>query len=543
MKYELKIGPRLLLGFAVMMVLILSLSAFSILMIHTLSNEEREVEKAAKDISQSQHARRVGYKLFRIATLAYLNGWDENLGSEWKKVTDEGMAVYPLLMKAADTDAERAFADTYKKEIVGAVEDFEKEIRPLLLEKKKTPELDIRFRHLFSDFDRKQMASQPPLRELDASLVKASEFHSARFDHNVSRVIVASVCFALFALLCGTVIAVVITRSITRPLGRARLVALTVAEGNLGIEVHASDTSKKDELGDLFRSLTSMVTRLKDVVSSIKESANRVATGSVQVNASGDITAASSAEQASQVEKVSSSVEQVAASVEEVSSSLEEMTATIHQNHQNARQTEKMANQNAKSAQASGVAVQDTVTAMKSISNRVAVIQEIARQTNLLSLNASIEAARAGAHGKGFAVVASEVQKLAERSREAAGDIESLSQSSMAVALKAGDMLEKMVPDIQKTSELVAEISAASAEQSKGSEQINEAMQNINAAVQKLHGVTQQIQEGVEKNASGAEELARASDELAGQAKQMTSTIGFFKERKSEMMEGGKQVA
>lgn len=539
MKLNLKIGPRLILGFAIMIVMILGLSISSILMVNRLHSDEHEVESAARDISQSQHARRVGYKLYRLATLSYLYGWDEKIAADWKKGVEEANEVYPELIKACDDDAQRALADAYKKAVTGAIEDFERDLRPLVMEKKKTPEMEARFHEVLLDFDKKQMATQPPLRELDASLIASSKVHSSSFDHTVRNVLIASIAFALLALLSGIWIAVYITRSITGPLERAREVALVVAEGNLGVEVGAEDSAKKDELGDLFRSLKDMVNRLKGVVSSIRDSANRVAVGSAQVNAAGDSTAASSAEQASQVEKVSSSVERVAASVEEVSSSLEEMTATIRQNHDNARQTEKMAVQSAKNAQAGGEAVQDTVAAMKSIADRVAVIQEIARQTNLLSLNASIEAARAGEHGKGFAVVASEVQKLAERSRDAAGEIETLSRTSVTVALKAGTMLEQLVPDIQKTAELVAEISAASAEQSKGSEQINQAMQNINGAVQQLHGVTQQIQEGVERNASSAEEMATASGELANQARQMTEVIGFFKGEAGKMLPTG----
>ena len=152
---------------------------------------------------------------------------------------------------------------------------------------------------------------------------------------------------------------------------------------------------------------------------------------------------------------------------------------------------------------------------MKEIASKISIIEEIARQTNLLALNAAIEAARAGEHGKGFAVVASEVRKLAERSQTAAAEINKLSASSVQIAERAGEMLARMVPDIQKNADLVQEITAASNEQSSGAAQINKAIQQLDQVVQ--------------QNASASEEMASTSTELLSQAEQLQNTIAFFK--------------
>jgi len=151
---------------------------------------------------------------------------------------------------------------------------------------------------------------------------------------------------------------------------------------------------------------------------------------------------------------------------------------------------------------------------MKEIATKISIIEEIARQTNLLALNAAIEAARAGEHGKGFAVVASEVRKLAERSQTAAGEISGLSSRSVAIAEQAGEMLNKMVPDIQKTSDLVQEITAASKEQDTGAEQISKAIQQLDQVIQ--------------QNASASEEMASTSEELSSQAEQLQQSISYF---------------
>jgi methyl-accepting chemotaxis protein len=152
---------------------------------------------------------------------------------------------------------------------------------------------------------------------------------------------------------------------------------------------------------------------------------------------------------------------------------------------------------------------------MKEIATKISIIEEIARQTNLLALNAAIEAARAGEHGKGFAVVATEVRKLAERSQIAAGEINKLSATSVDVAEKAGEMLTRIVPDIQKTAELVSEINAASNEQNAGAEQINKAIQQLDKVIQ--------------QNASATEEMASTSEELSSQSEQLMDVLEFFK--------------
>jgi methyl-accepting chemotaxis protein len=190
------------------------------------------------------------------------------------------------------------------------------------------------------------------------------------------------------------------------------------------------------------------------------------------------------------------------------------MASSIRQNTDNALQTEKISIKSSVDAKEGGKAVIETVAAMKEIATKISIIEEIARQTNLLALNAAIEAARAGEHGKGFAVVASEVRKLAERSQSAAGEISSLSSRSVSIAEQAGEMLTKMVPDIQKTAELVQEITASSKEQDTGAEQINKAIQQLDQVIQ--------------QNASASEEMASTSEELSSQAEQLQHSISYF---------------
>ncbi len=395
-------------------------------------------------------------------------------------------------------------------------------------------------------------------------------------DSMVGEADVALILLTVFALLAGMLLAFFISRIITRPLHYAVDVSRQVAEGDLSIEVAAQGKdetaqllqamkrmvanlggtvrvaekiavgdldaevtllSEKDTLGKsltamienlkataamaekiaggdltakvtilsdrdiLGRALDVMVTKLSDIVGDIIAAASNVAGGSQQMSGSS--------------EEMSQGASEQAASAEEASSSMEQMAANIRQNADNALQTEKIAQKSAEDAQQGGKAVAETVTAMKKIAAKISIVEEIARQTDLLALNAAIEAARAGIHGKGFAVVASEVRKLAERSQTAAGEIGKLSGSSVEVAEQAGDLLARIVPDIQKTSDLVQEISAASNEQNSGAEQVNKAIQQLDQVIQ--------------QNASISEEMASTAEELAGQAESMQSVIAYFK--------------
>jgi methyl-accepting chemotaxis protein len=273
-------------------------------------------------------------------------------------------------------------------------------------------------------------------------------------------------------------------------------VANEIAQGNLTVE--ARRLSDKDSLG---MALERMVEKLRQIVSEALTAAQNVSAGSQELSAS--------------AEQLSQGATEQASSAEEASSSMEEMASNVKQNADNANETEKIAAQSAKDAEASGAAVGRAVEAMQTIAEKITIVQEIARQTDLLALNAAVEAARAGEHGKGFAVVASEVRKLAERSQAAAAEIGTLSGETVKVAQEAGQMLFKLVPDIKKTAELVAEITAACREQDVGSAQINQ-------AIQQLDKVGQQ-------NASASEQVSSTSEELASQAEQLQTTIAFFR--------------
>ena len=301
----------------------------------------------------------------------------------------------------------------------------------------------------------------------------------------------------IFAILLGLSIAIWIALSLKRSLQNALDITRAVADGNLAQEI---EISYHDEIGQLLGAMKNMVDTLRNTVAAIRSASNAIASNSQQMSGNAQEMSQGAAEQA--------------ASAEEVSSTMEEMTANIRQNSENAIQTARMAMKSSDDAQQAGQAVSQTVTAMQEIAGKILIIEDIARQTQLLSLNATIEAARVQEHGRGFAVVASEVRALAERSQDAAFEINELASSSVAIAENSGKMLERLIPDIQRTSDLIHEISAASKEQDLSVEQVNRAVQQLDRVIQ--------------QNAAISEDVASSSEELANQADMLQHSITFF---------------
>lgn len=319
----------------------------------------------------------------------------------------------------------------------------------------------------------------------------------AQADEGIEVLQVLQVTFAALALLLAVIAVVLVRRWLLKPLRASAQLTFKMAEGFIDQEV---EERARGEMGEMNRAMQTFSGKLREIVATLSSISDGVADGSRELSRG--------------AEQLSDEANSQASSTEEVSASMEQMDSSIQQNAENAQETEKIAAKVSEDAQKSAEAVRQTVDAMRNIAEKITIIDEIARNTNLLALNAAIEAARAGEHGKGFAVVASEVRKLAERSQTAAGEISELSTSSVDVADGAGRLLEELVPNIRRTSELVQEISTASAEQRSGSQQVT-------------NSITELEQVGV-RNASQAEEMSSMAEELAGQAEQLQQTIAFF---------------
>lgn len=317
-------------------------------------------------------------------------------------------------------------------------------------------------------------------------------------DENMKKGFISLLFVIVILCLIIVFVSIIISKKISAPIVEVSKSAALVAQGDFTLQIK---TFANDETGKLARSFNLMVENLNKMIREIKEGALIISSSSEEIRNSSQNLAVGASRQA--------------VSVEEASAAMEEMTSTIESNAENSRQTEVLSKTTSDGTQVMFNSMTNSLSSIKTISEKITVINDIAFQTNLLALNAAVEAARAGEHGRGFAVVASEVRKLAERSKLAADQIMGLSTDSVKTTETTKDILNRLVPEIEKTLDLVKDISVSSNEQAQGVNQINSAIQQLNEVIQ--------------QNASASEELAASAEQMSNQANSLLNSIGAFK--------------
>jgi methyl-accepting chemotaxis protein len=356
-----------------------------------------------------------------------------------------------------------------------------------------------------------QKAAVKPLQNLIPITQKAAQQAYLNAKSKSQRLLLAGIAGGILSLIALSITAVLTLRSILRPLKEVEQSMRRIAAGDLVTPVPAT---RDDELGGMIDALGSMQSRLHEVVAEVRQSTDSITIASAEI--------------ADGTQDLSARTEQTASNLQQASSSMDQLTNTLRQSADSAKQANQLASSSATVAARGGDLVSQVVVTMDEINvashkivEIIGVIDGIAFQTNILALNAAVEAARAGEQGRGFAVVASEVRSLAGRSAEAAREIKRLIAASVEkveggtrVVADAGQTMQEIVGSVQRVSDIISEITAATAEQSEG-------LGLVNQSVNQLDQMTQQ-------NAALVEESAAAAESLRVQAQQLKQVVAIF---------------
>lgn len=492
---NLSISQKLIVSFMSIVILFLISGGYSVYQLWELGNMQDEAAKRAEDAVIISEAAEMGNALYSVYADAIINRDLEQNRRDWNEIEQETIDDLNLVQGIVDHPDEERWIASAKDVMNKFLATYDELI--ILIEQDTSGDLTA-IAELDAIADQYKEEAHNYLIDIQTSLTAEMTEAAAAYDKKSKNIIVISIVLSAFAVLIAIIFIAVLVQLIATPLKRGVEFANKIAGGDLSANL---EIEQKDEVGVLVNALNNMSSKLKEIMASVISGTDNIAAASQQMSSTS--------------QQLSQGASEQAASVEEVSSTMEEMTANIEQNSENAAQTQKISI----AAQTGIIEVNEgaekAVEANKQISDKIGIINDIAFQTNILALNAAVEAARAGEHGKGFAVVAAEVRKLAEHSKGAAEEIVDLAKNGLALTQQAGDKLAEMLPEIEKTTNLVQEISAASNEQTNGAGQVNSTMQQLNDVAQ--------------QNAASSEELSGNAEEMSAQAEQLKEVISFFK--------------
>jgi len=448
-----------------------------------LQGELSESAKKVEDIIKAQ--KRDDLIIALLVMRAHEKDFTQYESEEYISQMMDGQSDFSKLLKKSDLPTDK------KSQIISSMSEYQQKFYAYAGKRSHVRDTINEFR-----VTAEQLAS-----DLNNILIQTPAIENAiRADFtkkiNISFMVFIFTLFFVIATI--SILSFYLLRSIQNQLGADPKVVAGIADS---IATGRLDLVNIDEnaLG-ILSSMRRMKFALENILREIQDNTTDVATAATQISS----TAGS----------ISSAAEEQAASVEQTSASIEQMRASISQNSENSSKANEIANESSQAAIACGELVAETVKAMKQIAEKISVIEEIAAQTNMLSLNAAIEASRAGEYGRGFAVVAAEVRKLAELSRGSALEIAQLTSRSVSVAEQAASSLQDTIPKTIKTSELVKEITLVSEEQAAGTDQITSAVRELDSAAQ--------------QNSTASQELAATAKAMTDRSVALQNAVAFF---------------
>jgi methyl-accepting chemotaxis protein len=533
------IKSKIIVNVIIILVTIISIVGMEYRTLSHLGALQDDGAKRAVDAVRAAEGGRVGLSLYGIIADAVINRDLEDTAKEWPITKERNLTRLDEVIKAADSKEEKEWAGSAKKAANEIITIFETKTLPLL---KTTEGISKEIKDLDSETDKQVKIVRDMMLRINDSISKEAKKADENFDEERAKAVTEAVIIGIFGILLQAGLAGWLLRTIMKPVDALRLMLMDISEGE-GDLTKRLDDSTKDELAEISRYFNIFIEKLRGII-------NNIATNSTQVASASDHLHAVS-------NRIATGAEEVAAQAGTVATAGEEMSATSGDIAQNCQRAAESAQRASQTASRGAKVVENTVSVMGQIAEKVqesaqtvaslgarsdqigaiiGTIEDIADQTNLLALNAAIEAARAGEQGRGFAVVADEVRALAERTtratkeigtminaiqRETAGAVAAMDQGVRQVeagtveAGKSGQALEEILQQINDVVMQVNQIATAAEEQTATTSEISSNMV--------------QITEVVQQTSQGAQEAATAAAQLSGNASELQRLVYQFK--------------
>ena len=507
------VGARLRIAFGLLVGLSLVIGTYAVVSLATVNRASGELgNKWLPSVGQTTTIRAhiLEYRDLEVRhakaeDASYMDEYEEKMTTALKRIQTEIPELSPLMMSPEERKLLEAFTKSWAAYLV-----INKNVIALARAGKQQDARDI------GDGAAK-MTSDESIEALDrltAFSFENGKAAASMADSTYNRARTAMIGLVMLAVVIGIMMAVIITRSLTRTLGGepAYATALTkeIAEGRLYVDIalrNGDTTSLLSGIRDMRNGLAGIVKEVRSRSDQIASASNEIAHGN---------------------NNLSERTEQQASAIQVTAGSMEELSGKVKQNADGAKEANRLAMSASAVAVKGGEVVGKVVETMKGINDSsrkiadiISVIDGIAFQTNILALNAAVEAARAGEQGRGFAVVASEVRSLAGRSADAAKEIKTLIGASVArveqgsvLVDQAGATMAEVVTSIRRVTDLMNEISASSIEQSQD-------VANVGVSIGQMDATTQQ-------NAALVEEMAAAAGNLSTLAQELVETVAVF---------------
>ncbi len=535
----MRIKAKMTMNAAVAVVTVLVLVSLGYISNSKLGALQDRGAQLAADAENTMEAAATGVRMYKIIADAELNRNLEQTAKDWGKAKEEGLKDLDDIVKVSDTPDEKKWAAEGKKALDDMISIYENKMLPLL---KATKEITPAILAVDDEIDKTVTALTEVMSKFRDSIDKEAKEADKQFDATRTSFQTMSAVVGIIGLILVILISITTQRGVMKPLNEQLEMLKDMAQGE-GDLTRRLDDKRQDEFGELGIWFNQFVEKLRMVIEDVASTATQVASASNQLH--------------STAEQIATGAEEVASQTSTVATAAEEMAATSSDIAQNCQHAADNAKQASSTATSGATVVRETIDGMTRIATQVqgaaktveslgarsdqigeivATIQDIADQTNLLALNAAIEAARAGEQGRGFAVVADEVRALAERTTKATREISEMIKAIQNETKGAVTTMEDGVREVEKGTESSIKSGRALEEIL---EQVNEVAGQINQIATAVEEQTatsgeissniMQVTEVVQQSARGANETAAASGQLSSLAEKLQNLVSQFK--------------